>query len=182
MTAVANITRYTNTEEYELIIVDCCPKWALRDDLHVFTVKKFMTLEQDPGYFASMNIGAKEAKGKYLCFIENDVFVQENWLPDLRRYLEGNMADAILPNQMPMTRAEQLQLYEYDYEEAIGKARREQGLVLIKREAFDKIGGWDIKMPVGYGWRRFYNQLTDNNISLIDTAKVTVTHIAGATY
>lgn len=183
MLAAANITRYTNPDEYELIIIDCCPKYPFRDDYKVLKIDNFIVVNPpDIGYYQAMNLGAKEAKGEYLCFIENDVFVQEGWLENLRFYLEKGTVDAIMPDQIPCTRQQQLSYYKYDSAEALGKGATEQGLMMITREAFDKTGGWDPKMKMVYGWKRFYQQIGENGLHLNNTAKVTISHITGMTY
>src|SRR5574337_1362293 len=88
MATIANITRYTNPDKYELILVDCSPKYEVRDDYQVLKIDKHLKIDPDPGYYEAMNIGAKEAQGDYLCFIENDIFVWEGWLEGLEYYLD----------------------------------------------------------------------------------------------
>lgn len=183
MAAVAAIVRYTDPKEYELILVDCCPKYPFRDDYHVLKIDKFLEVKPpDIGYFAAMNLGTTVASGEYYCFIENDIFVNDNWLPDLRWYLENNQLDAVMPHQIPNTFEQTERFRKMTYEEAQGKAAVEQGLVLITRKAFNQIGGWDKKMPIGYGWKRFYQQIGENGVRLGNTAKCMVTHITGMTY
>ena len=184
MAAVAAITRYTNPKDYELILVDCCSKYPFRDDYHVLKVDKFIEKKApDIGYYPAMNLGASKAKGEYLCFIENDLFVNSlNWLQTLRWYLENNKMDAVMPHQIPNTYNQIMEFESMDYEGAIGKAATEQGLVMITRKAFKEIGGWDKKLKAGYGWKRFYQQLGENKLRLGNTAKCIVTHITGMTY
>jgi len=183
MTAVSAITRYTDPKDYELILVDCCPKYPFRDDYHVLKVDKFIEKKvPDIGYYKAMNLGASKASGEYLCFIENDVFVSDNWLHNLRWCLENKRMDAVLPHQIPNTYKQTLEFYTMDADGAVNKAATEQGLVMMTRDAFDKIGGWDKKLKVGYGWKRFYQQLGENNLVLGNTAKCMITHITGMTY
>ena|SRR3990167_271125 len=183
MEAVAEITRYTDPEDYELIVIDCEPKLPFRDDFKCLKIDKFIEIPPpDIGYYPAMNKGAEEAKGEYLCFIDNDIFVHENWLKNLRWYLENDLLDAVLPDQIPCSRTQQLYYYGLTLEDAIGKGCSEQGLVVIKKESFEKIGGWDKKLTKGYGWKRFYQQMGEHNIRYNNTAKVSITHLMGMTY
>lgn len=183
MAAVAAINRYTKQRDYELIIVDCCPKYPFRDDYKVLKIDQFIEVPApDIGYYPAMNLGARHANGEYFCFIENDVFVSDNWLTNLRWCLENNRLDAVMPHQIPNTFEQTLEFYLMDFDEAIGKAATEQGLVLITRKAFRKIHGWDRKLKAGYGWKRFYQQLQENGVRLGNTAKAMITHITGACY
>lgn len=181
MAALANITRYTDTDLYELILMDCAPKHNIRDDYGVLKIDLHVKLNTDPGYYAAMNEGAKLANGDYLCFIENDMFVYENWLTDLCYYLDNNLLDAVIPDQFPRSRDRIKEYQNMTHEEALNAAGTEQGLVLIRKESFKKIGGWK-KKGAEMGWRRFYANLADNGVSLGNTAKVIITHICGATY
>src|SRR3974390_1642459 len=91
MVAAANILRYTDMP-YELIVVDCCPKYPFRDDYKIFQDVKFIEVPlPDIGYYAAMRMGASNAKGEYICFIENDVMVHEGWLDGLKRHLDRDL-------------------------------------------------------------------------------------------
>lgn len=183
MLAAANITRFTDPKDYELIIVDCCPKYSFRDDYKCLKIDHMIEVPPpDIGYYPAMNLGVEKAQGEYLCFIENDVFVDRFWLPQLREYLELDLLDAVLPNQIPCSFEKQEELDNILVKEAIGKGAAEQGLILMKRESFDKIGGWDKNLKAGYGWKRFYQQMNENNVRFNNTSLVTISHITGAAY
>lgn len=190
MAAAIAITRFTNPEEYELIIVDCDPM-----EKHPFNyspklamgktpvkIDEFIEVKPDPGYYAAMNIGAEKAKGKYLCFTENDVFVTPNWLPNLRWYLENGKVGAVFPRQAPDSYENTVKYNNMSFEETLNGGCEEQGLMLITREVFDKVGGWDKNIPVALGWKRFLLQMQENGISFGSTTKSTITHICGMTY
>src|SRR3990167_11286650 len=95
MASLANIRRFTDDEDYELILVDNVPVFPIRDDYFVLRLEdmKIKTNKKDHGYYKSLNEGAKLAKGKYLCFIQPDVFVHEGWLDGLCHYLDNDIAD-----------------------------------------------------------------------------------------
>jgi len=190
MAAVVAITRFTDPKEYELIVVDCDPM-----DIHPFNyspkiskgttpvkIDEFIEVKPDLGYYAAMNIGAGKAKGKYLCFIENDVFVTPNWLPNLRWYLENGDVGAVFPKQAPDTYENTKKYDDMPFKEAINGGCEEQGLMLIDRIYFDKVGGWDKNIPMAIGWKRFLQQMQEKHISFGSTTKSTIIHICGMTY
>ncbi len=186
MATLANIVRYTNREDYELILVDCVPGDAqpgtqIRDDYHVLDIDKILRPDPDPGYPAAMNLGFQEAKNDYICFIENDIFVFEGWLDNLRWYLDNNILDAIVPDQVPRAREDYLERHNLDYMDALNKGGPEQGLLLIKRDAFLRTGTWAEDHRI-VGWKYFYEQMANNNVRFGNTSRTTVSHICGATY
>jgi len=188
MAASVAITRFTDPKEYEFIIVDTEPKYRFnyKPPVPVGTapvkIDKFLELTPDLGYFASMNRGAEEAKGEYLCFIENDVFVTPEWLPNLRWYLENGYLDAVFPHQAPDSYETYLKYSKLPMEKGWNGGCEEQGLMLITREAFDKMGGWDKNFPVGIGWKNVLLQMHDSGIKFGSTFKSVISHICGMTY
>jgi GT2 family glycosyltransferase len=184
MLALSNIRLYTEPSEYELIIIETTPKYALKDHWGGLELKKAIHVinEEDKGYCADMNQGAALATGDYLCFIENDIFVYEGWLPTLRYYLDNDMADAIIPNQIPVTRA-QHKLYEkMTWEEAYNPGVQEAGMIMMTREAFDKADGWDPRFREIFGWAAMEKRLVRSGSRIRTTHKTSVGHIRGATY
>lgn len=176
MASIANVTRYTDPEDYELILMSEDEKEPVRDDYKVLKIDKYIKT-QGVEYAASMNMGAKEAKGDYLVFLQNDVFVWEGWLPNLRYYLETGF-ECVWPDQMPRSRefVKQAQLMAYDVAMKFGS--RDAGLMMITREAFDKVGGWNDQLSI-LAEKDFYQRLGDHGIKMTDTCKVMISHIMG---
>lgn len=179
MASLANVTRYTNTDEYELILMSNNEKFPIRDDYKTLKIDQYIKTE-DMEYTKAMNEGAKLAKGDYLVFIQNDVFIWENWLPDLRDYLEMEMCDVIIPDQMPRPRDFVLQSYEMTPAEAMQYGSRDEGLYMMTRKAFDKIGGFNENLGLLHA-RDFYDRLAKAGLVQRDTCRVMITHIMAAT-
>ncbi len=179
MACIANITRYTNPDEYELILVDPEPTEAIRDDYKNFKIDKHLQPSPDPGYTAGMNLGAKEAKGDYLVFIQNDVFVHEGWLKNSRSYLENALTDCIIPDQAPRDRRFVIDSYDMDHIEAMKYGSRDEGLWMMTKKAFDKFGGFDEDLSILHA-RDFYERFGKAGLRIADTCKVMITHIMGA--
>jgi GT2 family glycosyltransferase len=177
MQALANITKFTDPEDYEMIVIDNVPKRQIRDDYHVLKIDKHEINKKDRGYTGSYNQGAKLAAGDYFVFIQNDVFVPEGWLPGLRQYLEHGF-DMVFPDQVPRSREYVKASYTRSpfHPEAM-KGGRDAGLLMIKRQAFEKMGGWDESLGLLAEkdfYQRFVGEWTETN-------KVIITHIMAAT-
>ena len=179
MAAVANVTRYTDPEEYEFILMSDSEKFKVRDDFKCLKIDKYIRT-QGEGYTKSMNHGASEASGDYLVFMQNDVFVHEGWLPSLKHYLEHGLAECIFPDQMPRPRRFVKESYDMGYQEAMKFGSRDAGLFMITREAFSRCGGWDEDLSL-LAERDFYERLGKAHVNYKDTCKVMITHIMAAT-
>lgn len=199
---LCDLRMYTDPEEYELIIIDnkptdknmkhykicdmgCGGGWyknVLCQDINTpDNSVRYIINEIDIGYDASMNQGAKLANYEYICFIENDIFLHEGWLRDLRYYLDNNLTDIITPVQMPMTREEYLGTLKKTYEEALHPGWQEQGLLMLRKDMFNKIGGWDDRFKMVYGWKAFEYRLRKVGARVHNTEKVYITHLAAQT-
>jgi GT2 family glycosyltransferase len=185
MTAVDMISKFTNEDEYELIIVNPEPSEAIRDDYHVLHPYLELQPSPDPDYGSCMNLGAKEAKGDYLVFIQNDVFVQEGWLPGLRQYFEADLCDYCFPDQIPRPRQYVLETYKLDpFDEKIlagpYTGARDAGLIMMTKEIFNATGGWGEGFSI-LAERDMYEKLQNLGARQVQTTKVYIAHIMGAT-
>lgn len=180
---LGDIRRFTNDDEYELIIVDNVPTHRIRDDFKVLRLEdiKWIINEKDAGYYKSLNQGAKIAEGEYLCFIQPDVFVNEGWLEGMRYYLENDLADVVFPDQFPQTRDYIKKSYNMSYEEAMSWGGRDAGCLMITREGFDKTGGWDDRLFNEFGEAAFYDRIDRAGLRWTPTCKSLVTHLSAGT-
>jgi len=190
MASLANIRKYTNDEDYELIIVENTAvingepvMHRIRDEYDVLKLDeaKHIVNEVDAGYYKSLNQGAKLATGKYLVFIQPDVFVHEGWLDGLCYYLDNDLYDVVWPDQFPRTRDFIKDSYNMSYEDATAYGGREAGCLIITREAFDKTGGWDDRLFNEYGEAAFYMRIGDAGLRWTGTSKSMITHITAGT-
>jgi GT2 family glycosyltransferase len=89
-----------NTEPcYELLIVDSASPDETADRLEAGLVGATLVRNTDNlGFALGSNQGADLAKGKYLCFLNPDAFVQAEWLPPLLDVFEvGESSGAAVP-------------------------------------------------------------------------------------
>lgn len=175
MACLANVTRYTDPEEYELILMSDNEKFPVRDDYKVLKIDKYVKTK-DMGYTASMNEGALQANGDVLVFLQNDVFIWENWLKNMRWYIDNDKADCVIPDQMPRSREEVLKLRELDFIESMKYGSRDAGCLMITVNAFQKMGGWDEDLSL-LAEREFYERMGACGIRQIDTCKTIISHV-----
>jgi len=187
MTSISSIIKYTDEEDYEFIWYDIIEKGYGNLGLNmyyvdeVFEINKredrkriihYVEQEPDPGQYVCWNRLADMAKGKYLCFFQNDVFVQEGWLPKLRYYLDKDMCDAVFPDQQPKNRDYVKKSYTYapDSKEA-QCGGRDAGMLYIKKDSFYEIGKWNEKKRIHNGeadiYSRIQRQITTNQTMLL---------------
>ena len=142
---LANIQKYTNRDEYELIHIDQSDvrhKRKLTAEIdtkhHIIDMDKHIEMKHI-GVSAANNLGYKKSSDdcEYIVFMHNDVFVPDDWLKHLREAIEDG-SKVVQPHQGPATR------------EFVIKARTEEvqansdaGLIMMSKETFKGTGGWD---------------------------------------
>lgn len=195
--ALQNIIKYTDEEDYELIFMDTIPanapkgiylnkhytdkiyRLGLRADRR--WIKRDAKTEGDPGQYAIYNIGAKLAKGDYLCFFQNDVFVGEGWLDNLKYYLDNELADVVYPDQQAKTRDFVKASYQFELDsKGARQGARDAGLILITKKAFEGLGGWDEKIRIHYGEKDLFLRIAEKRFKEIITCKTMITHLEHA--
>jgi GT2 family glycosyltransferase len=66
---------------YEVLIIDDASKDSTKEFLlKLSNPYRVFFNETNRGFAKNNNFAAKEAQGEFLCFLNNDVFVQGNWL------------------------------------------------------------------------------------------------------
>ena len=87
--------------DWELVLVDDASSDgtaeyldSLADDPRIHTIRN----EQNQGYSASNNIGAKHAKGEYLAFLNNDLVLTEGWFGAMMAVMKGVENPGIVGN------------------------------------------------------------------------------------
>ena len=182
MACIGNITKYTDEEDYELIVIEDIPKFKIDDPWHTFRINNHIVLKERTNYATKMNLAVKEANGEYLAFIQNDCFVYENWLPTLRWYIENKYAEAMIPHQFPSAprkwfKEEPLKTNE----ETLSKGVRDACMIYMSKEAYDRTGGFNEELEALVE-QDFYENMNSKGIRYDTTSKVVVTHIGLATH
>jgi O-antigen biosynthesis protein len=75
--------------DYEVLIIDDSSKDGTLEFLKGLgePYRVFLN-DENQGFAKNNNLGAREARGEYLCFLNNDVFVQGDWLRPMLRVFE----------------------------------------------------------------------------------------------
>lgn len=145
---LGNIARFTNRDEYELIFVDQIPPSpasGLNHRYHHIDIDKKIEIQGNIGGSAAFNLGAKEAKGEYICFMHNDVLVHEGWLEALREPLKNGYVISY-----PHQGASDREFIKKIYSGEITKGNDDAGITMITKEALMKTGGWDERFKTIY--------------------------------
>jgi GT2 family glycosyltransferase len=167
---VESIYKYTNIDDFELIIVDNCSK----DDTPRYLQKlkekysniKIQLNEKNKGFAAGMNDGLKLAKGDFLVLLNNDILVTPDWLERLINPLiqnseigmigpisnnSGNEQGVFFENLNNNNYIELTQDYTKKQQNEIYFTNRLAFFcVAIPRKVFEKIGFLDENF--GLGW------------------------------
>ncbi len=176
---LANITAYTDPKLYELILVDPVsdPHFAPvdYDPYKVLKIDKWLKPNPDPGYASCLNLGAREAEGKYLVFVQNDAFVERGWLEGLLKYLEKY--DLVWPDQTPRSYEDVQRIDKLDWfdDEAL-HGWRDEGIFAISKEVWDKVGGYRDGFTL-LAQREFLDRVGQTDIKWVDICKVRFTHL-----
>lgn len=170
---IAAITKFTDGP-YELIVVDNCPFTPIKDDYGVFSYKYIEVNELETVY-ESYNRGAKESTTDYLFFIQNDVFVHDRTFNKLMVYLQDY--EMVFPQQHNISRKDALDIIATPDGEVTNIGWRDAGLLGIRKEAFDRVGGWDGRFKNLLGEAAFYRKCENSNVSWTSMTNAFITHI-----
>jgi GT2 family glycosyltransferase len=129
---------------------------------HAHPSVRVLALERNLGFADGNNAGAREARGRYLAFLNNDAAPQAGWLRELRRPLDadpgvGLAASCIVYMDNPSvidSAGDGLTRWGGGFKRAHGQLLRDApragdvfgacgAACLIRRDLFDEIGGFD---------------------------------------
>jgi len=174
---LGNISKYTDREDYELILVDQKTSGGgrlmeLNHRHNHIPINKHIKLDKNIGMSAAMNLGYKNSNPDYpyICFMHNDVFVWEGWLKTLRGFLEKDESAIIMPTQGPYKREDILKFYQ----EESPKGNDDAGMVIMSKKIFKKTGGWDERFKGVCQDAAFRARFPH---SYFPTGKIVITHI-----
>lgn len=174
---LGNIAKFTNRDEYELILVDQCNKQERLDNKHnLIDIDTPIPLDENIGSSAAMNLGYKHSNPEYpyICFMHNDVFVPDNWLTILRELVDRS-GTAVMPTQGRMDR----KFVKKAQTEESFQANDDAGLVIMTKEFFKQTGGWDERFKTIYMDAPFRQRFPKKYIC---TNQCIITHIGAVGY
>jgi len=136
-------------EKYELIIVDNGSKEKGTKRYIDSIADKLIFNPKNLGISVGYNQGASIASGKYLIFMNSDTEVEKDWLTNMLSTLSKNKnIGAVGPIGNPKYREANGIIWSYQqYEGQYSEDTRVNFLsgycILVKREAYEKVGGFD---------------------------------------
>ncbi len=80
---IRQIKKHSGNVPYEIIIADDCSTDTTRNIENIITGIKVIHNERNLRFLLNCNNAAKEARGEFILFLNNDTQVQENWLQPL---------------------------------------------------------------------------------------------------
>jgi len=157
------------TENYELIIVDNNSKKETGEFLDKLDWFDFTLIRnsENEGFAYACNQGVKAASCDYICFLNSDTILSENWLGKLMKGFKVvygdedigivgptlNKSSTVCSPQVLKERKKEEKIVDQGYVNSIAESLSEKyelervvGVVwIIKREVFEKIGVFDYK-------------------------------------
>ena len=85
-----SIHEFVKGVTFEVIIVSDCSTDRTKELMTQIQGVIYLENASNSGFVISCNYGATKAKGEYLCFLNNDTIVQENWLESLVNTIESD--------------------------------------------------------------------------------------------
>ena len=154
--------------DYEVVVVDDASTDVTAEVLSKVNNLHLVRNEENTGFIESCNRGAKTSKGKYILFLNNDTMATKGWLPPLleliRRddvgavgsklvYPDGALQEAggIIWSDgsgWNYGRGDDPEKPEYNYVREVDYCSG--ACLLVKKELFEKISGFDERFKPGY--------------------------------
>lgn len=175
MACLGAIRKFTDPD-YEIIVVDNSPDdWAIRDEYGVLAPYHLIRNAENQTVYHSYDQGAQVAKGEYLVFVQSDVYVHERTINKLCKYLEEY--DVAFPQQIPISRADVLQIYALRDGELAHVGQRDAGMIAMRKDSYFKCGGWPVEYHNLLGEAAFFARWDAAGLSWVDRTNAFITHI-----
>jgi len=166
-----NSLKNVNYENFEIILVDNnSTDNSVEFVQKNFTSTKIIKLDKNYGFAKSNNLGAKNAKGKFLLFLNNDTIVSTNFITEMIQVMKQNPAIAIC--QSLLLKPNGSVDSSGDFIDTLGRAFSSKkklaeitnilsargAAMLVNKEIFCELDGFDEKFfasfeDVDLGWR-----------------------------
>jgi GT2 family glycosyltransferase len=202
MSCIKSIFLNTKNIPYEIILIDD----ASTDETQ--SIKKYVKNitvirnEKNQGFLLNCNKGAKEAKGKYLVFLNNDTIVMQDWLKNmLEVFEEKEKVGLVGPKFIYATgvlqeaggiiwkdgsgwnygKYDDPYKYEYNYLKEVDYISG--ACIMIKKDLWEKIGGFDLRyIPAYYEDTDLAFEVRKNGYKVIYQPKAVIIHFEGISH
>ena len=166
---LASLQENQDSERFEVIVVDDCSTDATREVIGKTRGVVYLRNESNLGFTSSCNRGAKEARGSYLLFLNNDTIVKPGWLSALRETFANEPSAGLVGSKLvfPDGRLQEAggiiwkdgsgcnrgkfddpEKPEYNFLREVDYCSA--ACVMIPRSLFERVGGFDSKYSPAY--------------------------------
>ena len=142
-------------DNHEIIVVDDCSQDSTTEIIKRFPCQ-LIKLDEHRGAAFARNSGAQKASGGILFFLDSDVIVPKNAIPEILKTLQDNPAAQAVQGRysqesMPKNIITQYRDYFNNYKGQWDGGERVNIIATycfaIRKQAFFEVGGFDAKIP-----------------------------------
>jgi GT2 family glycosyltransferase len=141
-----NSLRDSTDISYELIVVDNGPN-EQTEFLKTQKIDKHIINKVNQGIGVAKNQGVREATGDYVCFLDNDLLFEKDWLKESVEALEKHKDVKLIA--CPVFSNGARDYYKRFFKGMIGEyllwQKTFEGCWIVRRETITEIGDWDEK-------------------------------------
>ncbi len=145
-----------SNNEFEVIVVDGKSEDLTQKKALSFSKKLFIALIESDKRNVSVqkNLGGKRARGEYLIFLDADCRINRGFIHNLKRTILSKKGLVFLPYVLPEDKSPEVKMfyqlanYLIDISQSIGKPFGSVGGMILERNFFLSIGGFDSKLFV----------------------------------
>jgi GT2 family glycosyltransferase len=182
---IESVRKNTVGVRYEHIVVNNGS--ADETSEYLRTVEGIILVDNDKnlGCAAGLNSGIAKASGKYICNLDNDVIVSQNWLKPMLEIAESRHEIGIVsPGTREGIPDYDFETYACEYKKRMKNVTEKRfggWCMLIKRDVFDKIGTFSEEFNMYCEDTDFYFRMKQAGYEAITTGASFVHHRVNAT-
>lgn len=193
---LAAIAENTLIEDYEVIVLDNASEEAgVGDAVRPYPKVRLIKEPVNHGFARGNNIAARQARGEYLVFINNDTLPRRDWLQPLVELQRSSPGAGIVGSRLVDEAGTTLYTGSYfqpainayvdagrNYPAGFGDEPRECEVyvgcgILMKRELFDAVGGFDPHYFQGHEDFDLCLKVRDRGLKIMYCPRSVVVHI-----
>lgn len=142
---------------------------------------KLIANPTNAGFAAANNLGAKEACGEYLFFLNSDTFIQSDILTPLKKALQQDLSIGVIAPKLVLKNGEP-QPYAYGYNK---KSKSELAWVsgaalVIRHGIFQKVNGWDERFFMYFEDRDLCQSVIRHGYKIARLDSIFLTHLVNS--
>jgi len=178
-----SLFKFCSQKDFEVIVVD-----NNSEDNSLVSLKeefgarfKLIANSTNAGFAAANNLGAKEASGEYLFFLNSDTFIQSDILTPLKNALQKDLSIGVIAPGLVLKNGEP-QPYAYGYNKKLKTelAWVSGAALVIRHEVFQKVNGWDERFFMYFEDRDLCQAVIRNGYKISRLSSISLTHLVNS--